>query len=759
MPKKVLDKKEIERRASRTILGRTIFLMVLCGVVVFIPLIMQLYKIQIVEHDFYEQRAISQQTSPLKISANRGTIYDRNYSILAQSASVESAILAPNKIKSDEEAKLIARGLSEILGLEYEWVFARTENRALQYQIIKRKIDDETAERIRQFKADNKLEAVQLEPDTKRFYPLSSVASQIIGFVGTDNYGLEGLEMQYDETLTGIPGKIITAKNAVGTSMPFKFEKYIDAQNGQNMVLTLDETLQRTLEKHLNQAVIDADVQNRASGIIMEVDTGEILAMATTDGIDLNNFNALTDADRAKLEGLEGEEYNKLYNELLLTHWRNKTVTDTYDPGSIFKVITCSMALEEGTVSLNSTFNCTGSAMVEGWNSPISCWKKQGHGTQTLERALQNSCNPAFMQIGFSVGTDKFYDYFHAFGFAQYSGVDLPGEATGMFFERGYFTSQRVSLAVASFGQTFTVTPLQMITAVSAVVNGGYLMRPHVVKEIVNDKGVVTSSVEPEIIRQVISEETSATMCYLMEQVVADGSGRNAQVAGYRIGGKTATSEKTGEKDKDGKYVVSFISVFPAEDPKYAMLVLLDTPGEKIPKIQRSGGYLAAPLAGRIMKDILPYLGYEPSYTGTEMFGAEVSVPKIANMSVDAAKVELDKRGLGVRIEGSGDTVVGQIPAAGAKIMSSATVILYTESEAPDGEVTVPNVIGKSPESANTAITNAGLFLKPAGALSAQTSSVAANSQSVEPGTTVPRGTIIEVNFLDSSVGDSTAGN
>lgn len=737
------------------ILGRTVFLMILCGILIFLPLVYQLYTIQIRDHDFYEQKAISQQTRDTVISANRGTIFDRNYKSLAISASVETIYLAPVYIKDDAEAQLIADGLSDILGLEYDDILKKTENRKSYYQVVKRKIEKELSDKVRQFKQENGITAIQIEPDTKRYYTYSDFASQIIGFVGTDNNGLEGIEAYYDETLTGKAGKIVTVKNAKGTSMPFKYEKYYDAEDGLGIVLTIDETMQQIIEKHLEQAVIDNQVQSRGAAIVMDVNTGEILSMAVTGGCDLNSAWTISEEDRAQLEGLEGDEYKKKLSELQLNQWRNKTVADTYEPGSIFKLITASMALEENVVGLDWTYTCTGSIKVAGWNKPISCWKHAGHGLQDFTRAIQNSCNPAFVTIGLKVGQEKFYEYMKAYGFGQTTGIDLPGEASGLLHDYKAFLSNDVSLAVSSFGQTFTVTPIQMITAVSAVVNGGYLLQPHLVKEYIDSEGVVQKTVEPTVIRQVISEETSETMRFLMKEVVRDGSGRNAQVKGYSIGGKTATSEKIkAAEDTYGQYVVSFVAVAPAEDPQIALLVLLDTPGGTTPVNLRSGGYMAAPVAGKILADILPYLGIEPQYTGEELFGSDVVVPQLQGLTAEEAKAVLDKKQMTFRTVGDGSTVTAQLPASGAKVTSAAEVILYMGTEIPEGTVTVPNVVGMSPEKANETLVNAGLFLRPTGAITSKAATIKSTSQSVQAGIGTARGTVVDVEFKDTNVSD-----
>ena len=743
-------------RPDRSMTVRIWLIEILILVIGYSALVWQLYRIQIVDHDFYEQKAISQQTRGSIIEADRGVIYDRNGTTLAISASAETIQLSPRNIKDDAEAQLIARGLSEILGLDYENILSKTENRKLAYQLIQRKVEQEVADEVREFKKENGgLTAIEIVPDTKRYYSFGSFASQVLGFVGVDNEGLEGLERYYDNTLTGVAGKVVSVKNAAGTAMPFKFEKYYDAQDGQSLVLTIDQGVQQILETHLERAIIEDDIQEKGVAIVMDVNTGAILGMATTDGIDLNSPRELTEADYAELEGLEGEEYSNKLVELQYAHWRNKAISDTYQPGSVFKTITLSMALEEGVVNENSTFTCTGSARVSGWEKPISCWRRSGHGTQTLQRALQNSCNPAFIEIGLRVGNERFYDYLTAYGFGQYTGIDLPGEAPGLLFDRANFMTQKVSLAVASFGQTFNVTPIQMITAVSAVVNGGYLMKPYIVAEVLNADGTVASATEPTVVRQVISEETSATMCRMMEAVVADGSGRNAQVTGYRIGGKTATSEKIGVANSDGKYDVSFVAVAPADDPDIAMLVILDTPGESWPVNQRSGGYLAAPLAGDILEDLLPYLGYEPEYSGAELFGASTTVPNAVESDIETAKSILKERGFeNVRVAGDGETVTAQLPPAGAKVTTSSRIVLYTEGDAPEDMVIVPNVLGMSPEQANIALANSGFYLAPSGALGSTASTIRAASQSIEGGTEAPRGTIIDVSFRDTNVGD-----
>ena len=535
--------------------------------------------------------------------------------------------------------------------------------------------------------------------------------------------------------------------------MSLKYEKYYDPEDGKSLVLTIDETIQHILEKHLRQAIVDNYVENRGAAIAMDVNTGEILGMAVTGGADLNNAWALSEEDQKLLEGFGGRG---IYAEA------DRAPAGTVGGTRLSRTLRArsssadrhGVAVEEDVIDLNWHYTCSGSVKGAGWSKPISCWKKQGHGTQAFTRALQNSCNPAFVTIGLKIGQETYYKYMQSFGFGQKTGIDLPGEATGLLHDYKTFLSNDVSLAVSSFGQTFTVTPIQMITAVSALVNGGNLMRPYLVKEYLDSEGNTIERVKPEVVRQVVSKETSDTMRYLMEQVVADGSGRNAQVKGYRIGGKTATSEKIiAGQDTYGKYVVSFVAIAPADAPQIALLVLLDTPTGDIPVNLRSGGYIAAPLAGKILADIMPYLGMEPQYTGEELFGTDVIVPQLKALR-SGSEEGLDKKNMKYKVVGEGDVVTDQLPAYGAKVTSSAEVVLYMGEQLHEVTVTVPNVIMMSPEKANKTLTDAGLYMMPTGAIKSRASTITAISQSVPAGTKVKRGTVIEVGFLDTDVGD-----
>ena len=613
-------------------LRRTLFLMIVCGIVAFIVLAIQLFRLQILDHDKYESLAIDQQVRETNVSANRGTIYDRNGKILAASADVSNIFISPAEIKkNNEDPVLIAQGLSEILGVDYGKILEMTQDTGSWYKTVARKVEDDLTEQVRQFKSENNLIGVKIESDTKRYYPYGSLASHVIGFVGTDNYGLSGIESYYDDVLTGTDGRVIRATNAAGTQLLYtNYEDYYDAQDGSDVVLTIDATIQYYLEKHLQQAVEDYDIRKGAAAIAMDPKTGEILGLVSLDNFDLNNYQAVSEEVQEEIDAAEtDEEKSALLSAAQQKQWRNKAISDTYEPGSVFKIITLSMALEEGVTDINDSFYCGGSIQVTGDDEPRNCWKRQGHGAQTLTQAVQHSCNVAFINLGVRVGARSFYKYAEAFGFLNLpedtsaipsarTGIDIAGESGSIWWSQDlFYQSNNLSqLAAASFGQTFTVTPIQMITAVSACINGGYLMKPYLVKEVQGDDGEVLSTNQPTVVRQVISEDTSATVRSILERVVGDpvdGTGKNAYVAGYSIGGKTGTSEKVSQDAAGGakEYIVSFLGFAPTDDPKIAILVLLDTPSNDT-GIYISGGQMAAPVVGNMMADILPYLGVEP---------------------------------------------------------------------------------------------------------------------------------------------------
>ena len=751
-------------------LRRTLFLLIVCGIVAFLVLGIRLFKLQIIDHDFYETAAIEQQVRETTVTAARGTIYDTNMKILAMSASVDNIYISPREIQMyDEDPTLIAQGLSEILGVDAQDILAKTAKTKSWYQTVARKVEPEVSDKVREFKNKNDLKGVKIEEDSKRYYPYSSLAAQVIGFVGTDNTGLSGIESFDNSTLTGVNGRIVRAKNAAGTDMLFtSFEDYYDAENGKNVVLTIDSTIQYYIEKQLQQAVRDYDVQNGACAIAMDVKTGAILGMASLGNFDLNNYQ-LVDSDAQAIVDAEQDPAKK--QELLSAaqnkQWRNKAISDTYEPGSTFKILTLSMALNEGVVSQSDSFYCGGTVDVPGRTEPVKCWKAGGHGSQTLVQALQHSCNVAFVNIGLRVGAEKFYDYCEAFGLFNSSsdpdaplsgktGIDLGGESGSIWWPKNVFENpeNKSSLAAASFGQTFNITPLQLITAVSACTNGGYLMKPYLVKEVLNSDGTAASKTEPTVVRQVISEKTSKEVCSMLEQVVGDktqGTGKNAYVAGYRIGGKTGTSEKVAQDVAGGdkEYIVSFIGIAPIDDPKIALLVILDTPSNAT-GIYISGGQMGAPTVGKMFSDILPYMGYQPQYTAEELQTVDKTVPDLAGMSSAEAISKAQSDGFTARVIGTGEKVTAQLPAANSVVAAGSQLIIYCGAEPSAQKETMPDLTNMSYSVAKQNLGTYALFIKSEVPIT-DPSTVVVTSQSIAPGTQVDHGQIVEVTVADKS--------
>ena len=766
------NKAPVKTGPNRQMLRRTLFLMAVCGIAAFLMLLLRLYKLQIVEHEYYEKLAISQQLREAPTAAARGKIYDTNMNILAVSASVDNVYLSPAEIEMyGEDRELIARGLSEILGLDYEDIYEKSGQSGSWYVTVKRKIELEDAEKIRKFKSENKLRGIRLETDSKRYYPNSSLACHLIGFVGMDNNGLEGIEAQYESALAGSAGRTVRTTNAYGTELLFgQFEEYYPGENGYDIVTTIDASIQYYIEKHLKQAVEDYDIQNGAGAIAMDVNTGAILAMVSIDGYDLNDFLAVSDKAQAVVDGAATpEEAQRLLAEAQTRQWRNKALSDTYEPGSTFKIITLSMALEEGAVTENDSFFCGGNVNVLGRTSPIRCWKSGGHGSQNLTQAVQHSCNVAFVNIGQRVGAESFYKYCEGFGFLELSpdpdamlsattGIDLAGESGSIWWSKNTFCSEKnlSQLAAASFGQTFTITPLQLITAVSACVNGGRLMKPYVVRQMLNSDGTTAYEREPCLVRQVISAETSEKVRLILEQVVGDsrdGTGRNAAVPGYRIGGKTGTSEKvsleaqTGEKE----YIVSFIGFAPADKPRIALLVFLDTPSSKS-GIYISGGQMAAPVVGNMLADILPYMGIEAQYSAEELAGMDVSMPQLTGLGMSDAARTLRDAGLKYRSIGEGDIVTSQLPEAGCTIAAGSEVILYFDCEPSPELETMPELSGMSYEQARDTLSYYGIYIRT-GSLVTDAAAQKINTQSVPAGQRLGHGTVVEVTLVS---GDSS---
>lgn len=781
-------KSDAARWANQTIRRRTVLLMGLLGVAVFAALLYKLYDLQIVRHEELQEKAVAQQTRSAVVTASRGAIYDKNGEIMAVSATAETVCISPYDIenhKDTQDKEYVARGLARILELDESAVLEKMGKTNLQYVELKRKVEQDTADEVRRFingeidaegdplttvNADGKtvllsdptktparLHGIFLNADSKRYYPYGTLASQVIGFVGSENTGLYGLEAKYDGVLEGTEGLTVTAKTNTGEDMLYQYEQYYDAENGDSLMLTLDVSVQSCLEKGIESMVDKFGAKHGGAGIVMDVNTGGILAMASYPTFDLNdpftiydkNLSAQTDAALAKaLAGLtEGsEEYaaarSKTVNAALGEQWRNRCISDTYEPGSTFKPITLAAALEEGLVNLSSTFNCTGSITVPGWSKPINCSNHAGHGLQNLMEATGHSCNPAFISMGLKIGTQKYYQYLKSFGLMEKTGVDEISETVGMFAGEKDFNSNVVSLASYAFGQTFTVTPLQVIRAQAATINGGYLRTPYLVEQVVDAQGAVKYQHDSTPVRQVVSEETSATVRQCLEYVVASGTGKNGQVVGYRVGGKTGTADKTGNPDRE--VVVSFMCFAPADDPQIIMLITMDTPSRNT-GVYVSGGNMVAPTASAVMGEILPYVGVEPEYTAEEMVGADVTVPNVVGMTAEAAREKITGMGFTCRTVGSGETVTDQTPLGGAIVPNSAAIILYLGEEKPDAPCTVPNVVGMTAAQANTALTNAGLIMRVSGATAASSGNVYALNQSAAPGAEVPAGTVVTV--------------
>lgn len=754
-----------EIKPGRQMLRRAAALSVLFGVLGFVVLLARLYALQIRDHDFYEALAIEQQLRSTPSSTSRGIIYDRNMNVLAISASVDNVYLSPMEIQSyGEDRALIAKGLSEILDLDYDEIYEKSGRSGSWYVTVARKIEREKADEVRAFKERYGLRGVRLETDTKRYYPNSSLACHLIGFVGTDNYGLEGIEAKYDELLSGTAGTTLRATNAYGTELLFsQYEEYKPGENGCDIITTIDSSIQYYVEKHLRQAVEDYDIQNGAGAIAMDVNTGELLAMVSLDGYDLNNFLQVNEQAQQEIEQAQSEEERQeILTRAQTRQWRNKALSDTYEPGSTFKIITLAMALEEGVTSLQDSFYCGGNVSVLGRSKPIRCWKTEGHGSQNLTQAVQHSCNVAFVNIGQRIGAQRFYDYCEAFGFLNQTddpdenlsartGIDLAGESGSIWWSENTFCSEKnlSQLAAASFGQTFTITPLQLVCAVSACVNGGYLMEPYVVQQAVASDGSVEYERQPKMRRQVISESTSEKLREILEQVVGDpneGTGRNAAVLGYRIGGKTGTSEKVSLEAQTGQkeYIVSFIGFAPADAPRIALLVFLDTPGNGS-GIYISGGQMAAPVVGKIMADILPYLGVEQDM-GEDR--AEAVMPMTMGKELGEAVKLIEEADLRYRTIGSGSRVTNQLPAAGSSIAEGTQIILYLDAEISQELEQMPELYGMSYEQARDTLSYYGLYIN-SGTAVRDAGKQRVYSQSHPAGADIAHGSIIEVSLVD----------
>ena len=726
----------------------------------------------------YSALALRNQTRSTTVTADPGTIYDRNMNILACSQSVENIYLDPHELKqSKADMHLVSTTLAQILELDPQWISEQSQDLTMRYKQIAAGVDETTAEQVRGFINEYSISGIHIEPSSKRYYPYGSLAAQVIGFTNASNTGSEGIEAAYNSFLEGDAGKVITTKGNNEMDMPFSYENYLEATTGCSVVLTLDTTVQTCLEKQMESAIARYDVQNGAFGMVMDVHTGEILAMATLGSYDPNAYLTIGDEklaaelEQLRLEYLLEEQGSEAYaageqayQEALRTaqlkQWRNRCISDGYEPGSTFKVLTMAAALDSGAIDLTTSFHCSGSEQIPGRSQRLHCWRSAGHGSEQTPQAIQNSCNIAFAHIALKMGGETFYDYIQRFGVLEKTGIDLSGESKGVFFDRSIITDTdkwgTASLTSGSFGQTFKITPLQLVRAIAAVVNGGNLMEPYLVAQIMDADGNTVLQQEPTVVRQVIREETSQTMCRLLQSVVEEVTAKNASVSGFSIGGKTGTSEKIDVFDENGQPVldkiVSFVGVAPMDDPQYIVLVALDTPSRET-GIYISGGVMAAPTVGAVMADILPYLGVEHTYAEDDIAGQMFIVEDMTGMTAEEALKLLKGQNLTAKLQGTEDTVTGQIPAAGTAVPGGSEVLVYL-GELPEKIVTtVPDFTGMNRQQANDAAGAAGLYIRIKGNTSLDPG-VVVTLQSETKDTQIPVGTTVELEFTDIQATD-----
>ena len=725
---------------------RTIIVCVCVGF--WAALVARLFYLQVISYESYKSAVADNIERETVISASRGTIFDRNMVPLATNETVYRVFIAPNCIKTEEERKFISSRLSEILKVDYDEIYARAckENRA--DETIKKNVDSDTADEVRAFINENTdngyARKIHLEASEKRFYPYGSLGSSVIGLAGTDS-GLSGIEIYYDEYLKGTTGRYITAKNGKGGNMPFKYDTYIDALNGYNVVSTLDQTIEGVLCEQLEEAYNNSKPLRRVTGVVMNPSNGEVYGMATYPTFDLSDPYTLDADSQKKLDesgyAPDSDEYKELKTKLTYELWRNKAVNDTYEPGSTFKPVTTAIALENNVTTLDEEYTCTGSLTVEGWSKPIHCHKLYGHGTHPYSYMLQQSCNPTLMQVAAKIGLDRFYSYFEAFGYTSKTGIDLPGESQGIYNSYSAFTN--VNLAVYSFGQTFTTTPIQQLSAICSIANGGYIIRPHVVKSLVDDDGNVVADFSDSVKYQIVSEDVCKKISAVLEEGVAgDGGAKNTRVTGYKIAAKTGTSEDRTVLDEEGKakYVIcSTVAYAPSDDPQVAVIIVVDAPTEG----SLYGSYIAAPFVANVLEEILPYLGVDRDGVDTT-----VTVSNFVNEEIGKAKANADALGLKAEVVGGGATVLAQVPAAGSWVANGGRIIFYTAEETPTNDIEVPNLTNMSGSAATYALNSLGLNIYISGSTE---NGAYVNSQSVSPGTMVTRGTVVRVDTVFTS--------
>jgi len=728
--------KRMETRSLITFVAFCLFLLLLVG---------NLFWIQIINGEEYRLKAERNQLSDTVVSANRGTIYDSNMKVLAQSASAWLVYINPSKIKTDEQKTMLADYFVENFELNRETVEKKLNRESSGYEKIIGQITNEQKDALRQFLSDNAKEhklntIVGIDPDTKRYYPLGSFASTVLGFTGSGDTGRAGLELKYNTELTGQSGRVITAQNALFDGMPNDYETIYDAEQGHSLQLTVDEVIQYYLEQQLSQALTETE-SKYAYGIVMDVETGAILGMATMPDYDLNSpYTIKSNTVLEELALIEDEkEKQQAESNALYSQWRNRVVSDSYEPGSVFKLFVAAAALEEGVISSDTTYNCSGSIKVANYYQ--HCFNQKAHGTITVAEALPHSCNTFFITTGQKMGKHTFSKYFEAFGFTEKTGIDLPSEAAPVA-GKTYYPVEKMGIAElssASFGQTFQATPIQMLTAVASLGNGGKLMTPYIVSKVLDEEGNIVSETQPVVKRQVVSEATADLMCQFMEQVCIWGTAKNAYVAGYHIAGKTGTSEKL---NVPGENIASFAGFAPANDPQIAILIAVDEPRQGL-----TGGSAAAPIAGRIFENILAYLNIDPQYNDEEMAKATVTAPNLIGESTSTVKSKAT--GFTVKIVGNGETVVSQMPSSNQSMPKGGIIVVYTEENAQRETATVPNLVGLTMAEANRVAVNAGFNIKIAG-ITQGSDAVLSYKQSVPANTEAETGTVITVYFSSS---------
>lgn len=723
---------------------RTVFVLLVMITVGFGAAIFSLAKLQLVQGAELQMRAVDQQLKDTTLTAQRGTIYDCNMKALAESATVWKVVLEPAYIK-DSNRETIAEGLSQILGIDKSKILERSRKKTY-YDVLKGKVESDVKDQIVAFKEKNKIgNGIRLVEDYKRYYPYGAFASTVLGFTGTDSQGLDGIEAEYDSYLTGVSGRLVTAKNAIGTDMPFQFEQEVTAKNGDSLVLTIDEVVQHFLEKNLEEGLANNKVQNRGCAIVMNVNTGAILGMAVKGDFDPNDPFTVADATEAAAIAKmpEGDEKNKAIREAQQKQWRNKCVSDVYHPGSVFKMLPGAAVLEEGLVTESTVFNCPGSMSING-SKPIHEWRAGGFGQLSFAQGICKSSNMVFIQVGQLLGVNRFFNYFKAFGLTEKTGIDLPGEAMSQYVGTNMTP---LDLAVASFGQTNSVTPIQMITAAAAVANGGYLVKPHVVSQIIDSDGNIVKTADTTAKRQVVSGKTSQRMSAILQEDATTGTAKSGYIPGYRIAGKTGTSQKTEIKTSQ-EYIASYCGFAPADDPQVIMLVFYDEP--------HGGSYYGSPVAGptflKTMTEILPYLGVEPKYDQKELEKLDVTAPNVVGQAIAAAKTKLssDSLKLASKVYGGGEKVLSQVPEPGKSIPKGGTVVLFTDDKSSSETVAVPNLVGLTLAKANERAADAGVNISIAGAALTGSDAVS-NSQSIAEGTKVKPGTVVTVTFAENN--------